>query len=158
MKWISIKDKLPDYGKWTLMTNGKSISFGYYDTTKNCWEVYANTGTPSYKEITHWLSLPELPKDNMEWINILDDRKPKCGDTLKIKYIDLIDQELKEEIVDYCCCDSYGFHVKGFDEFLDENKLGVDDYFFAENWDIGRKILHPYFIVAWTSLPELPKD
>jgi len=67
-KWISVKDRLPDlldgvivWQKWSdeEVCNYHSMSFCIYDgdrfTTRDGAECFATT---------HWMPLPEPPKDN----------------------------------------------------------------------------------------------
>ena len=70
MKWISVKDKLPEgyYGgthllisEEVLVANSCAIDIAYYDRNEECWYI----GAPAEKEwidkITHWMPLPENP-------------------------------------------------------------------------------------------------
>lgn len=56
-EWISIKDRLPDeIGKVLVIDNGK-IDINSWAGKYEGW-YYAN------KNITHWMPLPELPKES----------------------------------------------------------------------------------------------
>ena len=72
MKWISVKDWLPQIGTHVLVTNGKDICSAEYaepyadrqkefisDSVQECsWEVHFKFDGD---EITHWVPLPDLP-------------------------------------------------------------------------------------------------
>ena len=69
--WISIKERLPEFQKEVLVTDGKEIAIAYRWELSNengfCWSVAGCGGWdfdlpfPEF-EITHWMDLPELPK------------------------------------------------------------------------------------------------
>ena len=59
--WIKCSDRLPEFNKEVLVTNGKFIYIG------ELWEndygfVSAGEFMRIYK-VTHWMPLPELPKE-----------------------------------------------------------------------------------------------
>ena len=56
-EWISVKDRLPEiYGKYLVACRGNNIpQIRYYDGVWDVWNCVA--------EVTHWMPLPELPKD-----------------------------------------------------------------------------------------------
>jgi hypothetical protein len=70
MKWISVKQKLPDVGydkKYpnasnnVLLTNGIKTIIGFYEL---CW-CDSFTELPLNKfNVTHWMLLPEPPKQD----------------------------------------------------------------------------------------------
>lgn len=70
MKWISVKDKLPE-GKWgtnyphlseeILIANSCSINIGYYNRNKGGWYVSCPADEEWIDKITHWMPLPENP-------------------------------------------------------------------------------------------------
>lgn len=67
MKWISIEDELPEIEKTVLVYcfheyyDGKDhfIDMGY----RNQSGIYDVHGSPVQPEITHWMALPEIPKN-----------------------------------------------------------------------------------------------
>ena len=69
MKWISVKDRLPEIGKDVLICDinhlGVPIAVGKYSPDPNWsdWETDADfwQGTGDL-EVTHWMPLPELPE------------------------------------------------------------------------------------------------
>lgn len=72
-EWISVKEQLPeeDDANDYLITDGNSCFVGFYRHDVKAWdnftlgwvqELYAD-GTVATVEITHWMPLPELPKD-----------------------------------------------------------------------------------------------
>lgn len=60
MEWISVKDKLPhDEGYYNISVN-RTVCSGYFIEGK----FYDLTfdGSPDFVQPTHWMSLPEPPK------------------------------------------------------------------------------------------------
>ena len=67
MKWIGIKDKLPDDNDLdVIVTDGNSYSVGYYDVRWG-WIPSNLTSWNSDYEFdftpTHWMELPEPPQE-----------------------------------------------------------------------------------------------
>ena len=73
-KWISVKDKLPEKGDYNdyLITDGKHCYVGYYRHDADAWDnsalgwiqgISADTDETYDINITHWMPLPELPKE-----------------------------------------------------------------------------------------------
>ena len=63
-KWISVKDRLPeDICPVLVALEGLNIAFhGWYQDEK-WWKVGAGS-RPFAQKVTHWMPLPEPPKDN----------------------------------------------------------------------------------------------
>ena len=70
MKWISVKDKLPEYSgefinikcsKMAIISNGDYVTTSFYED--GSW-VDAFDGLPLEKTPTHWMPLPEPPKQD----------------------------------------------------------------------------------------------
>lgn len=73
MKWISVKDRLPNHTDFYLIcyywhTNGeRHIKEAFY--TDLAWSIYHPDGAVNYSDenpkfiVTHWMLLPSLPKD-----------------------------------------------------------------------------------------------
>ena len=70
--WISIKDALPEYDKWVILTNGNCYGFGLRfiiegDPKNNLSDSEAFLDYMGHirnkYEITHWAYAPEFPKD-----------------------------------------------------------------------------------------------
>lgn len=66
MEWISVKDKLPKIKKYVfILFRGGSIYKGYL--VANGWLAHTEYDT-DYKadfiSVTHWMPLPELPKED----------------------------------------------------------------------------------------------
>lgn len=60
MKWISIKDDLPEEDQYVLVTNGKLVEEGYFSQ----WNDAPRWGkSPYFGEVTHWMPLPEKPNE-----------------------------------------------------------------------------------------------
>lgn len=62
MKWISVKDSIPDKEKYVLVfykdSPIKQIDIGWYSLTTHMWNIgYIKTGI-----VTHWMPLPEPTK------------------------------------------------------------------------------------------------
>ena len=56
--WISVKDKLPEEGVYVLVW--ETQGFAYCDMLKSgVWNIGANNGAI----ISHWMPLPEPPKE-----------------------------------------------------------------------------------------------
>ena len=73
-EWISVKDRLPDEDDINdyLITDGKRCFVGFYHHKAKGWdnftlgwiqEYYAD-GEVDDIEITHWMPLPEPPKES----------------------------------------------------------------------------------------------
>jgi hypothetical protein len=66
MKWISVKDKLPDENVWVLLYDKKSIVIGrlYFSIMK--WEIlnHSTTNEIIFKKdrVSFWMPLPEKPE------------------------------------------------------------------------------------------------
>lgn len=58
--WISVKDRLPEYMESILAFGNGTIYVCWYDTCK--W-IYSDCCGCSADIITHWMPLPEPPKD-----------------------------------------------------------------------------------------------
>lgn len=88
MKWISVKDKLPDFEEDILFTDGNNIYFGEYNSRdKTKYYSLSNTNVDHWNDeevnrktcgfisdcecygpidsdaITYWAKWPSLPKD-----------------------------------------------------------------------------------------------
>lgn len=65
--WISVKDRLPEIGTSILYCAfGRSVGEGTYqgfDGNHHVWNMYAVSGTHWDDEVTHWMPLPEPPKE-----------------------------------------------------------------------------------------------
>lgn len=62
MKWISVKDRLPEQGKGVLITNGSFVTYGWYrgdqkNKRSSCWDSHHGVSPNT----THWMLLPEPP-------------------------------------------------------------------------------------------------
>ena len=58
MKWISVKDRLPDVEMEVLVFDGYDIGTGYLKENYE-WFLFSEN---LYIKITHWMPLPEPPK------------------------------------------------------------------------------------------------
>ena len=67
--WISVKDELPEVDKPIIYCAfGTSVGEGTYrgfNGIHHVWHMYACGGTHWDNEITHWLPLPEPPKEGV---------------------------------------------------------------------------------------------
>ena len=72
VKWISVKDRLPEtYTRVLVRVNGyKEILVGWYtETFKNsnnekfdCWSIEYKLSERSMEPVTHWMPMPAPPK------------------------------------------------------------------------------------------------
>ena len=70
MKWINVKDRLPD-GVWNenhtllseevLVANSCCVDIGYYNRFDECWYVGELCDEIWIDKVTHWMELPENP-------------------------------------------------------------------------------------------------
>ena len=64
MKWISVKNKLPEHLHWVLGYDKdlKRSICGYYDHLNKVWVMEHTTYSKGAEDdITHWMSLPNAP-------------------------------------------------------------------------------------------------
>ena len=60
--WIKCTDRMPEQRQDFLVSDGAYVGVGrWYESHDECGFIF-NMGD-SYIEITHWMPLPELPKD-----------------------------------------------------------------------------------------------
>lgn len=62
VEWISVKDRLPEEDKDVLAYNGVYMIIAAYTTNPTKY-WYTITGSVM-RTITHWMPLPEPPKEN----------------------------------------------------------------------------------------------
>lgn len=68
-KWISVEERLPENSIGVLVTDGTDVSEGWLCTcsskegAKVVWGLGSNDDGP-YDPITHWMPLPEPPKED----------------------------------------------------------------------------------------------
>lgn len=66
MNWISTIDILPDNEGWcndrVLFLSHNIVRVGDYDYESDMW-TETGGGMYEFKNVTHWMLLPELPKD-----------------------------------------------------------------------------------------------
>lgn len=61
-QWISVKDRLPEKdGKYLCVWQGRSINTGMF--TNGHFRLY---GEVKDKLVSHWMSLPEPPKEELD--------------------------------------------------------------------------------------------
>lgn len=62
-RWISVEDALPNDRKCVLVTDGEDIEITYFDGSD--WEMRDQYGNhyELYGAVTHWMPLPEQPKE-----------------------------------------------------------------------------------------------
>lgn len=56
-EWISVKDGLPKYNDRVIFFNGEYVEFGVYHRDFTDFEDCI------HDEVTHWMPLPEPPKE-----------------------------------------------------------------------------------------------
>lgn len=59
-RWIPVAERLPEDDDDVLIMSSGSISMGYYSTYNEYWADYINV---YYNDVTHWMPLPEAPKE-----------------------------------------------------------------------------------------------
>ena len=70
-KWISVKERLPEYEQRVLVCDVRDNYVGIWSLEKDTddgtdyWEDDAGWCQP-FSEITHWMPLPEPPKEGAE--------------------------------------------------------------------------------------------
>ena len=60
-EWISVEDRLPVDTETVLITHRGGVSFGWFNGVY--WERGAATKHKPIKTVTHWMPLPEPPKE-----------------------------------------------------------------------------------------------
>ena len=67
LKWISVEERLPEVDQPVMICAfGKSVGEGVYrghDGFHHVWKMYASSGTYWDDEVTHWMPLPQPPKE-----------------------------------------------------------------------------------------------
>jgi len=67
MKWISVKERLPEMDEWVLI-DGPEVCKRIDPPSSNWKEGYAwkriHESFYSPDDVTHWMPLPEPPKEN----------------------------------------------------------------------------------------------
>ena len=68
LKWISVWEQLPEVDQPVMICAfGKSVGEGVYrghDGFHHVWKMYASSGTYWDDEVTHYMPLPEPPKED----------------------------------------------------------------------------------------------
>ena len=65
-KWISVDDKLPENKKGIIASNGERVGEAWfdYDSFRHAYDIEMDEYDIEFiKTITHWMYLPEPPKD-----------------------------------------------------------------------------------------------
>lgn len=69
MKWLNVEDTLPELHKAVLISDGKEITIGFFRQKDSRELIWDKIDRGQYqicfflKKITHWMPLPEPPKD-----------------------------------------------------------------------------------------------
>lgn len=62
--WVSVKDRLPDDVKDVIVCDELGLVYpAYYYTCDECW-MYSFAAERCEHKITHWMPLPEPPKED----------------------------------------------------------------------------------------------
>lgn len=64
MKWISVKDKMPEEDQHVLITDGEDVVEGWLDTCSDK-DVWYYSDYYQKQDITHWMPLPKPPNTNI---------------------------------------------------------------------------------------------
>lgn len=65
MEWISVNDRLPKDGEIVLTVKNKSREIQMYESRRNGW-ISKKGWFWSVGTVTHWIPLPEPPKENKD--------------------------------------------------------------------------------------------
>jgi len=65
MKWINIKDKLPEDGieVLTFGNNGFKLDYLIFSEFKNIPYIWGNELIDDWHKVTHWMPLPDNPEE-----------------------------------------------------------------------------------------------
>ena len=66
-KWISVEERLPEFERRALVVNGHGRVFilAFWRKTENKWSwIDESSHFKHYNDITHWMPLPEPPKED----------------------------------------------------------------------------------------------
>jgi len=63
-KWVSVKDRLPEHGKRYLIYATSEDGNEHHITIAAYGGHFALSGRCAYWKVTHWMPLPEPPKEN----------------------------------------------------------------------------------------------
>jgi hypothetical protein len=63
MRWISVNEKLPEHGQYVLICCSKNVEdqIYFFDSKRGFVDPLGDTGYSN--DATHWMALPEPPKD-----------------------------------------------------------------------------------------------
>ena len=61
-EWISVDDRLPDENITVLVCDGDDVEMGSHNSHFG-WTIYEWDGPSSRSFVSHWMPLPELPKN-----------------------------------------------------------------------------------------------
>lgn len=61
-EWISVDDRLPDENIIVLVCDGDDVEMGSHDRHFG-WAIYEWGGPSSRSFVSHWMPLPEPPKN-----------------------------------------------------------------------------------------------
>lgn len=59
-RWIPVTERLPEDWEDVLIVSSWGISLGCYDACERYWVDHVNS---EYDPVTHWMPLPEAPKE-----------------------------------------------------------------------------------------------
>lgn len=64
-EWISVNEMIPTSHRDMLITDGEEITIGWYHVLKSEWTVGSviPAAHKLRRNVTHWMPLPELPKE-----------------------------------------------------------------------------------------------
>ena len=63
MRWVSVKDELPNVNQYVIIYDGTSVKdFYYFNNLKEFRSFYEEDGIqPKNENVTHWMPLPKPP-------------------------------------------------------------------------------------------------
>lgn len=109
MKWISVKDRLPELPNWVIaVTNRREVLPATYDGFRWCDDVMDYF--QDYNFVTHWMPLPSAPEDgernkemNKDMLDkpyiIISDKVPDCCAHCEYEF----SEEKDYDIYNYYC-------------------------------------------------------
>ena len=65
-KWIKCSDRMPEEYKKVLLYHGGYILIGYYMSVLEMWSFEGNSMPQNKWSVTHWMPLPEMPKEGLK--------------------------------------------------------------------------------------------
>lgn len=119
-KWISVKERLPDYDDDFIVYNTKTHDMNILQYAHETW--FDLEGDRININFTHWMELPDPPKENEM---IVPEQKFRIGEYVRQKNPGRIVQIVGVELsgVENCFLLYETIDIGGFHDFCDEEEL-----------------------------------